>query len=149
MSIDALPCIVCGTLLKNCWSDSDNQPSEGTAFHTSGHYGSTFFDSFDGQQIEINVCDPCLRKHTDKIAWRRAYRGIECEDIAVGFERLDRPLVPYTGQDDEEAPMSVDPEVLGTALSRNVMWNAAACEDARRIAQARDAAEQQANRGCS
>ena len=143
MSIDALlPCIVCGAHLKNAFPSSDNQPSEGTAFRTSGHYGSTFFDSFDGQQIEINVCDPCLVKNTEKIGWRRAFRGIECEDTQVGYERLDRPLVPYTGQDEQEDSMTVEVEQLGRPLNRNVMWNAAACEDARRFVAARDAAEQ-------
>ncbi len=53
MSIDALPCIACGARLMNVWPDCDNQPSEGTAFYTYGHYGSTFFDSFDGQVIEV------------------------------------------------------------------------------------------------
>lgn len=142
MSKDALlPCIVCGKTLQNAFQDSINQPSEGTAFTTSGHYGSTFFDSFDGQKIEVNVCDPCLRQNTDKIGWRRATRGIVCEDIAVGFEYLDRPLIPYTGSDEEEDPISVDVDKLGTPLSRRVMWNAAACDDARRLAKIRDAAE--------
>jgi hypothetical protein len=142
LSIEALPCIACGASLKNVWSDSDNQPSEGTAFRTHGHYGSTFFDSFDGQQIEINVCDECLQQNRDKIAWRRAKRGIECEDVFVGYESLDRPLVPYTGQDeDEQDPISVDVEDLLKPLNRNVWWNAAACEEARRVAAARDVAE--------
>ena len=141
MSKDALPCIVCGARLQNAFPSADNQPSDGTAFYTYGHYGSTFFDSFDGQQIEINVCDPCLTKHTDKIVWRRAKRAITCEDVFVGYEQLDRPLVPYTGQDEEEDPITVDVEDLGKPLTRSVWWNAAACDEARQIAAARDAAE--------
>lgn len=70
--MEALPCIVCGATLENVWPESDNQPSDGTAFSSYGHYGSTFFDPIDGQQIEINVCDPCLVKNTEKIAWRPA-----------------------------------------------------------------------------
>lgn len=145
MTAYALPCIVCGAVLKNVWSDWDNQPEDGTAFRTHGHYGSTFFDPLDGQQIEINVCDACLRKHTDKIGWRRAKRGIECEDVPVGYEVLDRPLVPYTGTDQEEGPMVVDVDVLGQALSKHTWWNAAACAAARKYAAERDAAEESAN----
>ena len=141
MSKDALPCIVCGARLSNAFPSSDNQPSDATAFSSHGHYGSTFFDSLDGQQIEINVCDPCLSKNTDRIGWRRAKRSIECEGVPVGFEYLDRPLVPYTGQDEYEEPVTVEVEELGKALTRNVMWNAAACDEARRIAEIRDAAE--------
>lgn len=69
---DALPCIACGKRLENALFDVDNQPYGGTAFVSFGHYGSTFFDPMDGQNIEINVCDLCLAKHTTKIGWRRA-----------------------------------------------------------------------------
>lgn len=113
MSAKALPCIVCGVELDNVTADSDNQPSDGTAFWTSGHYGSTFFDPMDGQQIEITVCDDCLRDRRDRIGWHRAYRLIKCASVIVGRERLDRPLVPFTEQDGEELAMEVEPEQLG------------------------------------
>jgi hypothetical protein len=137
MSKDALACIACGARLGNV-AAADNQPLDGLAFTTTGHYGTTFFDPMDGQQLEINVCDECLQKNTDKIGWRRAYREIECEGVQVGLEYLDRPMVPFTGQDDFEPPVSVGVEDLGKPLTRRVMWNAAACEDARRQAAIND-----------
>lgn len=62
---NALPCIRCGKQLLNIMSKRDqdphyNQPYSGTAFTTSGHYGSTVFDEMHGGTIEINVCDTCL-----------------------------------------------------------------------------------------
>jgi len=61
----ALPCIRCGKQLRNAMSmqkgvPETNQPYNGTAFVTNGHYGSTVFDEFHGERIEINVCDVCL-----------------------------------------------------------------------------------------
>ena len=61
MSALVLPCFKCGAALANVLDGSDNQPSEGTEFRTEGHYGSTFWDSFDGEELVLNVCDPCLR----------------------------------------------------------------------------------------
>lgn len=60
-------CIVCGyqpdTAYNGC---ENNQPYKATAFHTRGHYGSTFFDPMDGSFLEINICDECLNKAVDK-----------------------------------------------------------------------------------
>jgi hypothetical protein len=62
-----LSCIVCDyqpdTAFNGC---TNNQPYKATAFTTMGHYGSTFFDPMDNSQIEINVCDDCLRKAVAK-----------------------------------------------------------------------------------
>ena len=60
MSKNALSCIVCDKPLRNVTEDSDNQPYVGTSFSSSGHYGSTAWDSVDGELLEINVCDTCL-----------------------------------------------------------------------------------------
>ena len=53
-------CIVCRGGLKNL-TPRGNQPIGGTAFATTGHYGSTVFDPMDGTVIEVNVCDACLK----------------------------------------------------------------------------------------
>lgn len=60
MSIEALPCIVCGVVLKNVSQDVDNQPDRGLAFMTEGHYGSQVFDPMNGELLEITVCDECI-----------------------------------------------------------------------------------------
>jgi hypothetical protein len=44
MSIDALPCIVCGKHLVNVFEDAENQPADGLVITTHGNYGSTVFD---------------------------------------------------------------------------------------------------------
>lgn len=58
----ALPCVVCEKELLNVDEASTNQPSEGLAFITHGHYGGTVFDPMDGRYLELNVCDECLLK---------------------------------------------------------------------------------------
>lgn len=71
MSNALLPCLVCGTVLENVFEHSDNQPYAGTEFFTGGHYGSTFFDSLDGEELVINVCDSCLGERTNRLGLRR------------------------------------------------------------------------------
>lgn len=70
MSQLALPCIKCGKPLRNCDSDSDNQPSGGTEFQTIGHYGSTIHDQLgedvdDGLWLIVNICDTCILRAID------------------------------------------------------------------------------------
>ena len=57
------PCIICGQALAPAVDVGDQvgQPYAGTAFLTSGHYGSTVFDPMsDHRQLRIIVCDGCL-----------------------------------------------------------------------------------------
>ena len=63
-----LSCIVCGFQPETAYHGCNhNQPYKATAFSTTGHYGSTFFDSLSQNEfIEINVCDECLNKAVDK-----------------------------------------------------------------------------------
>lgn len=63
-----LPCIVCGKQLQPVFADQDvNQPNDGLAFSTKGHYGSTVFDPGLGtMSLEVNICDPCLTEAGDK-----------------------------------------------------------------------------------
>lgn len=67
-----LPCFVCGAVLENVCPDAQNQPYSGTTFWTPGHYGSTFWDPLDDRELALNVCDPCLRSRTDRLAIYRA-----------------------------------------------------------------------------
>jgi hypothetical protein len=72
MSIHApLPCLVCGTVLENVFPHCDNQPYAGTEFRTYGHYGSTFWDSFDNEALILTVCDACLAAHTHRLGLQR------------------------------------------------------------------------------
>ena len=71
--VKQLPCIVCGAELKSAFPPeytTDNQPYAGTAFTTGGHYGSTVFHSMGGSRLEINVCDPCLKKNVSRVGYR-------------------------------------------------------------------------------
>lgn len=52
-------CIKCGSKMDNI-AERGFQPMGGTAFSTSGHYGSTVFDPMDSTALEIVICDGCL-----------------------------------------------------------------------------------------
>jgi hypothetical protein len=62
-----LPCFVCGGVLENAVPNVENQPYGGTEFSTPGHYGSTFWDSFDGQELVLNICNVYLWKRTERL----------------------------------------------------------------------------------
>ena len=116
-----LPCLVCGTTLDNVTDDATNQPSEGTEFTTYGHYGSTFWDSMDGEEIAINVCDECLTKHTDRIARQKRYVSIVVDDPTHGFkvptlvgrQWVHREMVPYFHGQEEIDQVHIEPEEIG------------------------------------
>lgn len=117
-----LPCFKCGKTLPNvCPYSTDNQPYEGTTFTTEGHYGSTFWDSFDGEEIVLNICDSCLRAHAGMLGQQKRYLPIRCEGM-TGFGRywVERPLVAYTGNPDS-AELVLEPAELGTDIP-NVEW---------------------------
>jgi hypothetical protein len=122
MSQEALlPCFKCGKTLENVTPNGENQPYAGTEFRTEGHYGSTFWDSFDGEEIVINICDPCLHSHTQRIAQHKRYLPVRCEGM-TGFGRqwVDRPMVPYTGNPDN-TKAHVNINELGTPI-KDVEW---------------------------
>lgn len=58
---DDIHCIRCDRVLRNFMAANKGmQPSNGLAFLSYGHYGSTYFDPMDRTYIEISVCDQCL-----------------------------------------------------------------------------------------
>src|ERR1035437_946333 len=77
-----LPCIVCGIVKESIGPTGyvdyperfEHQPYGATTFYTYGHYGSTFWDSFDGEQLVLCVCDDCLRKNHDRLTVIRTKR---------------------------------------------------------------------------
>ena len=61
--VQALPCLVCGRALANILDPEEGQqPNDGVAFHSYGHYGSAVFDPMDGTSLHVNVCDPCVEE---------------------------------------------------------------------------------------
>lgn len=64
--IDPIYCFNCGAALKNLDEDGF-QPSEGLAFVTPGHYGSTVFDPMDGTFLELAICDDCLKEKNFRV----------------------------------------------------------------------------------
>lgn len=91
----ALPCIACGRQLENVEADAENQPYNGTAFVSHGHYGSTIFDPMDGHFLEINICDACLALHRDRVMEGRDRRPVKEGGVIVGFEDIEWKLTPW------------------------------------------------------
>lgn len=139
---DALPCIACRKPLTQAFAEglSDhNQPSNGVCATTIGNYGSTVFDSIMGtSRLVFSVCDDCLKQAgADGIVmyWRQAREVVTEEHIEgfttpahahVGWEPLDRPLIPWDPaknweNDDDDDVLVVDPEEVGTKMGK-VEW---------------------------
>lgn len=69
-SVGMLSCIVCDRNFESAANDPsfDFVPYEGTLFYSHGHYGSTVFDPMDGTQLEVIVCDECLKARWQRVA---------------------------------------------------------------------------------
>lgn len=116
-----LPCFVCGEVLTNAF-DVDNQPQEGTEFRTYGHYGSTFWDSPDGEELVLNICDSCLRAGKTRLAQQKRFLPIVAHHVGlVGKQWVDRSMVPYSGHPDDTS-ISVEPEEMGENIGARVEW---------------------------
>lgn len=121
MSEAMLPCIVCGKRLPSVIEGSDNQPYGGTEFTTYGHYGSTFWDNFYGEQLVLTVCDDCLRSRSDRLGQQKRFLPVRCEGMqGFGRQWVDRPMVPYSGNCDD-GEIRVDAEELGADMP-NMEW---------------------------
>lgn len=135
MTTALLPCFKCGKKLDSALPGrpQDNQPYAGTAFYSPGHYGSTFFDPMDGQQIEITICDDCLSKNQGAIAWQRANILLTCAGIAVGRKKLQSTLEFYIGQDEagDVASIKVEPIQFGSP-EPGIVWFTSQFEVAKR-----------------
>jgi hypothetical protein len=96
VSIEALPCIICGTRLKNVWEDAENQPNDGVACTTRGNYGSTVYDPvLTAEFLEFNICDPCLVKAAgqDRIYAARTARPVHMTGAGlIGY--IKAPYAP-------------------------------------------------------
>lgn len=94
MSVEAaVECFKCGRELLNVCADSDNQPDGGTEFRTYGHYGSTVWDSFYGEELVLNICDECLRGHTERLARHKRYLPVVTKGrLVVGKQWVERHM---------------------------------------------------------
>ncbi len=98
MSIDALPCIVCGKHLVNVFEDAENQPADGLVITTHGNYGSTVFDPMDGNFLEFNVCDECIVRAGEqgRVYTARTSKPVVLEGaMVVGATDADYRPVPW------------------------------------------------------
>jgi len=74
MSEPCAPCFVCDQPLTNVLDEATgNQPLDGLAFVSGGHYGSTAFDPMDGSWLELNICDACVMEYKDKFLHGKQY----------------------------------------------------------------------------
>jgi len=98
MSEHALPCLICGKQLRNVFADAGNQPYDGVVLTTSGNYGSTVYDSFTGEFLEVNVCDPCLTRAGEqgRVLEARTRRPATLNGTLVGWEEMPYTPVPWT-----------------------------------------------------
>jgi hypothetical protein len=69
--IQPLPCIACGAQPESVWKDGDDelkrQPYGATTFYAYGQYGSTVWDPMGDDRLMVNICDPCLIKHSERV----------------------------------------------------------------------------------
>jgi hypothetical protein len=83
MATESLPCIICERPLKSAMPGDYNHPSDGCAFTSYGHYGSTVFDPMDGTFLELNICDKCLTATARHIL--RVYKTTRADVVAAAF----------------------------------------------------------------
>jgi len=126
-----LPCIICGTTLDNSYDGAINQPSEGTEFATYGQYGSTFWDSMNGEEIVVNICDECLRGRTERIGRRKRYINLVVDDprgpitvpTLVGRQWVEREMVPWFESHEDVDQREVELAEVGTLTGySHVEW---------------------------
>ena len=98
MPTEALSCIVCNCRLENVFPTCENQPSDGVAFRSYGHYGSTVFDPSDGTFVEMNICDDCLKTKGEAgaVITARSNTPIMVEHMGtVGHVEFEPVYVPW------------------------------------------------------
>lgn len=55
----------------------ENQPYKGTVFVATGQYGSTAWDPFNGDWLELNICDDCLTSLPSRVLHGRSIQTSE------------------------------------------------------------------------
>lgn len=71
-----LPCAVCRKSLERMDGHPD-VPYAANIFVSHGHYGSTAFDTFGGEHLELFICTDCLKTMRDNSAIHRVFQATE------------------------------------------------------------------------
>lgn len=134
---NALPCIVCDRQIESMDDSYINSPYAATAFESHGHYGSTIFDPMNGSFLELNVCDPCLRRLAGegKILLGQDRKRVVAGDgmpMFVGWLPVKREMTTWSPgtEDDFDVVVSVD-DVGNSDLYPEIEWHEPAVEWAR------------------
>ena len=118
-----VPCFVCGTTLSKVSVDGyDMQPSEGTSFATYGAYGSTFWDSFHGEELTLLICDDCLKAGTERLVRHKRYRNVRCMYFTVGRTWVNHEPVPYFDGPEDADDIEIEPEEIGVLTGFRIEW---------------------------
>lgn len=65
-----------------------NPPEDATYWRTCGNYGSTVFDGqFIGEQLEMYICDECLKKKAHLVYHFKITQKVKVEDLKLFSER--------------------------------------------------------------
>jgi len=124
---DSFPCIICGRKLQRVVEFAEAQPADGIMCETPGNYGSTVYDSMDGEYLAFSICDPCMitAGEQGRVMTYRKRRPIlvsagPLNRMVVGYERLrDRPYIPWhAGLTADDEPLFMDLDELA-ALPQN------------------------------
>lgn len=78
-------CFVCDKKMESSvgeFFDDPNEllglpPSGGMSFESCGNYGSTVFDSMTGANLQIVICDECIKRNAKRIVFFRTHRRTE------------------------------------------------------------------------
>ncbi len=135
MKSKSLPCIVCRKKTYRVMEGGhETQPSDAMSFSSPGAYGTTVFDPMDNSELVVVICDECLVKAgKDGIVHLSQPRIAIMSDfpdqehytpVEVGYyspERADVVWNPDTEYARQE-PLKVEPEEVGTVLTRSTVW---------------------------
>jgi len=120
-----VPCIICGKELSHAFGrfhdepEITNQPNDGVACVSYGNYGSTVFDSFDGQRIEFAICDICLVERWERLRITHWHRQRPTMEVVVN--RVDHNTYLQARRDKylsrHPNPETVDPKEYALELT--------------------------------
>jgi len=111
MPRNALPCVVCDREIENMDDSYINSPYAATAFETQGHYGSTIFDPMNGTYLELNICDPCIRRLAGErkiLLGQARKRVLSDNNLFVGWLPVRREMTVWQPGTEDDTDVTVD-----------------------------------------